>query len=64
VEGLQDFSLAELTGEDLEGTVSCRFLEVIGATQNNLYEVIVKSGYQSYDDVYKGVPEEDRPPKI
>jgi len=64
VEGLQDFSLAELTGEDLEGTVSCRFLEVIGATQDNLYEVIVKSGYQSYDDVYKGVPEEDRPPKI
>lgn len=65
VEGLQDFSLAELTGDDnLKGTVPCRFLEVVGATKDNLYEVIVKSGYQSYDDVYKGVPEEDRPPKI
>jgi len=65
VEGLQDFSLAELTGDDnLKGTVPCRFLEVVGATRDNLYEVIVKSGYQSYDDVYKGVPEEDRPPKI
>ena len=64
VEGLQDFSLAELTGENLQGTVSCKFLEVVGATQDNLYEVIVKSGYQSYDDVYKGVPESDRPPKI
>ena len=64
VEGLQDFSLAELTGENLQGTVSCKFLEVVGATQDNLYEVIVKSGYQSYDDVYKGVPEADRPPKI
>lgn len=64
VEGLQDFSLAELTGENLQGTVPCKFLEVVGATQDNLYEVIVKSGYQSYDDVYKGVPEADRPPKI
>lgn len=64
VEGLQDFSLAELTGENLQGTVPCKFLEVVGATKDNLYEVIVKSGYQSYDDVYKGVPEADRPPKI
>ena len=64
VEGLEEFSLAELTGENLQGTVPCRFLEVVGATKDNLYEVIVKSGYQSYDDVYKGVPEGERPPKI
>jgi len=64
IEGLQDFSLAELTGENLQGTVPCKFLEVVGATKDNLYEVIIKSGYQSYDDVYKGVPEADRPPKI
>ena len=65
VEGLQDFSLAELTGDtNLKGSVPCKFLEVVGATKDNLYDVIVKSGYQSYDDVYKGVPEGDRPPKI
>jgi D-xylose transport system substrate-binding protein len=37
---------------------------VVGVTKDNLYEVIVKSGYQSYDEVYKGVPETERPPKI
>ncbi len=65
IEGLQNFSLAELTGDtSFQGTVPCRFLEVVGATKDNLYDVIVKSGYQSYDDVYKGVPEADKPPKI
>ncbi len=65
IEGLQEFKLAELTGDkSLQGTVPCKFLEVVGVTKDNLYEVIVKSGYQSYDDVYKGVPETERPPKI
>lgn len=65
VEGLKNFTLAELTGDkNLQGSVPCSFLEVVGATKDNLYDVIVKSGYQQYDEVYKGVPEEDRPPKI
>jgi len=64
VEGLQNFSLAELTGDDkVSGNVPCKFLEVVQVTKDNIYDVIVKSGFQSYDDVYKNVPEDKRPPK-
>jgi len=65
IEGLQNYKLAALTGDkNLQGSVSCKFLQVVGATKANLYNVIVKSGYQTYDDVYKGVPKKDKPPKI
>jgi D-xylose transport system substrate-binding protein len=63
-EGLTSHTLAELTGDkNLQGSVPCKFLNVVPVTKANLYDVIVKSGYQTYDDVYKGVPEKDRPPR-
>lgn len=64
IEGLKDYTLAELTLDDsLEGTVPCKFLEVIEVNKDNVYDVIVKSGFQSYDDVYRDIPEDQRPPK-
>jgi D-xylose transport system substrate-binding protein len=64
VPGLQDFTLAELTLDDsLEGTVPCRFLEVVQVDADNVYEEIILSGFQDYDAVYRDIPEEDRPPR-
>jgi len=64
-EGLKNFTFAVLTGDkNLPGSVPCNFLKVVGVTKDNLYDVVVKSGYQKYDEVYKDIPEKDRPPKI
>jgi len=30
--------------------------------QSNVYDVIVKSGFQAYDDVYRDIPADKRPP--
>lgn len=63
-EGLEEFSLAELTlDENLKGTVPCKFLKVVEVDPSNVYEEIVKSGFQSYDDVYRDIPEDQRPPR-
>lgn len=65
VEGLKDFSLEELTlDKSLSGTVPCKFLKVVGVNKDNVYEEIVKSGFQKYDDIYKDIPEDQRPPRI
>jgi D-xylose transport system substrate-binding protein len=56
LEGAVTRSLAKLTGDaDLLGTVPCIFLEPVIVTKENLYELVVKSGFQSWDEVYKGV---------
>lgn len=65
IEGLEHYTLSELTLEKhLRGEVPCRFLKVDGVDKSNVYEKIVKSKFQSYDDVYKDVPIGDRPPKV
>lgn len=62
--GLEKRSLADLTGDKaMTGNIPCAFLEVVRVTKDNLYDVIVKSGFQSYDEVYKDVPASKRPPK-
>lgn len=64
VEGMQNFSLAELTLDDTKtGEVPCVFLEVQQVNQDNVYDLVVKSGFQSYDDVYRDIPEAERPAK-
>ncbi|HSK87346.1 MAG TPA: substrate-binding domain-containing protein [Anaerolineales bacterium] len=63
VSGLEEYSLKVLTGEDLEGNIQALFLPVEQVTKDNVYELIVKSGFQPYEDVYRDIPEEDRPPK-
>ncbi len=63
IEGVVNYSLETLTGQDLEGEVACVFLDVVQVTADNVYDEIVVSGFQSYDDVYRDIPEEDRPPR-
>lgn len=38
-------------------------LEVITVDKTNLVETVIKDGYAKYEDVYKNVPESDRPKK-
>ncbi len=64
VSGLEDFTLAELTLDDsLEGSVPCRFLPVVKVTEDNVYEEVILTGFQPYDEVYANVPEDERPPR-
>ena len=64
IEGLENFSLAELTLErNLKGEVPCKFLNVVQVDKSNIYDVVVKSGFQKWEEVYAGVPEDERPPK-
>jgi len=61
---LQNYTLAELTNDDSKtGNVPCKFLPVVQVNKDNVYDLVVKSGFQSYDDVYRDIPEDQRPPK-
>jgi D-xylose ABC transporter substrate-binding protein len=64
VEGMKNFSLAELTVDDkYTGEVPCVFLEVQQVNKDNVYDLVVASEFQSYDDVYRDIPADQRPPK-
>ena len=64
VSDLKEYTLAELTNDDTKtGNVQALFLPVVQVTKDNVYDLIVKSGFQSYDDVYRDIPEDQRPPK-
>lgn len=59
---LQHCLLSDLTGDETqEGTISCILLPVHSLTQDNLFELVVRSGYESYDDVYREIPDGLRP---
>ena len=62
--GLEMYTMAELTNDSsAEGEVPCNFLPVYQVNADNVYELVVESGFQAYDDVYRDIPEEDRPPE-
>jgi len=62
VAGLKPYKLADLTGDKkFTGTVPCKFLQVYQVTKDNVKKLVVDSGFQSYDDVYKDIP--NAPPK-
>jgi D-xylose transport system substrate-binding protein len=62
--GLQSYTLAALTNDKTKtGNVMAAFLPVVQITKANVYEEIVKSGFQSYDNVYRGVPADQLPPR-
>ncbi len=64
VAGLETYTLAEMTNDDsLSGEVQALFLPVQQVTADNVYELVVESGFQSYDDVYRDIPEDERPPR-
>jgi D-xylose transport system substrate-binding protein len=55
-------SLADLTGDKAKaGTVPCKFLQVFQVTKANLKALVVDSGFQTYEGVYKDV--KDAPAK-
>ena len=57
--------LALLTGDKTKtGTVMCAFLPVKQVTKDNVYEVVVKSCFQKYDDVYRDIPADQQPPAV
>ena len=61
--GLEIYTLAELTNNpSAEGSVPCNFLPVYQVNKDNVYKLVVKSGFQSYDDVYRDIPQDERPP--
>jgi len=62
--GLTVFKLSVLTGDkSLTGDVQAAFLPVVQVNKANVYEVVVKSGFQSYDAVYKDIPADQLPPR-
>jgi D-xylose transport system substrate-binding protein len=61
---LKSYKLSDLTGNaDLTGEVMAKYLPVTEVTIDNLYQDVVVSGFQSYDDVYQDIPEAERPPR-
>jgi D-xylose transport system substrate-binding protein len=61
---LEMYSMAELTNDpSKEGEVPCHFLPVYQVNQDNVYDLVVASEFQAYDDVYRDIPEDERPPE-
>ncbi|MDE2510223.1 MAG: D-xylose transporter subunit XylF, partial [Elusimicrobia bacterium] len=44
-----------------KGKIPTILKDTIAVTRENLLATVVKDGYHSYDDVYKGVPADQRP---
>ncbi len=63
ITGVKAYSLKVLTGKDLPGDIQAVFLPVVQVTKANVYDQIVKSGFQPYDAVYRDIPADQRPPK-
>jgi D-xylose transport system substrate-binding protein len=62
--GLKSFTLAALTNDKTKtGNIQALFLPVVEVTKDNVYDVVVKSGFQSYDNVYRNVPTDQLPPR-
>jgi D-xylose transport system substrate-binding protein len=56
IPGLANFKLADLTlDKSKTGEVPCKFLQVVQVTKDNVKQVVVDSGYQSYEGVYKDI---------
>jgi D-xylose transport system substrate-binding protein len=64
IDNMKNFTLAELTVDPSKtGEVPCVFLKVEQVNKDNVYDLVVVSGFQTYDDVYRDIPEDQRPPK-
>jgi len=64
VADMKSYTMAELTNDKTKtGSVSAVFLPVVQVTKDNVYDLVVKSGFQSYDDVYKDIAADKLPPR-
>jgi D-xylose transport system substrate-binding protein len=65
VSGLTQYTMAELTNDKTKtGNVMANFLPVVQVTKDNVYDIVVKSCFQSYDDVYRDIPDASKPAKV
>jgi len=65
VSGLQSFDLPTLTGDKtLTGNIQAAFLPVVQVNKANVYDVVVKSGFQAYANVYRDIPADQLPPTL
>lgn len=56
--------MAELTNDKTKpGSVWADCLPVHCATKDNADALVVQSGFQSYDDVYRDIPDAQRSPR-
>ncbi len=61
---LKSFTLADLTNDpSKQGNIMAYFLPVEQVNKDNVYEKCVKNGFQSYDAVYRDIPDAQKPPK-
>ena len=61
---LKQFTMAELTNDPKQqGNVQALFLPVQQVNKDNVYDLVVKSGFQPYDAVYRDIPDAQKPPK-
>jgi D-xylose transport system substrate-binding protein len=61
---LKPYTMVELTnGYYVTGTVMAYFLPAQQVNKANVYDLVVKSGFQPYDDVYLGIPPAQLPPR-
>ncbi|MFP3959473.1 MAG: sugar ABC transporter substrate-binding protein [Spirochaetaceae bacterium] len=60
----EERTLEELTlEEDMEGSVNVDFRPVVAVHEDNVYEEVVETGFQDWEEVYSDVPEDERPPQ-
>jgi D-xylose transport system substrate-binding protein len=61
---LKSFTMAELTNDpSKQGNVQAYFLPVQQVNKDNVYDLCVKNGFQKYDEVYRDIPDAQKPPK-
>ncbi len=65
ISDLVSYTMAELTNDNTKtGNVMANFLKVYQVNKDNVYDLIVKSCFQPYDDVYRDIPDAERPAKV
>ena len=55
--------VAKQTVDNGHGPVPSVLYDVVTVTRDNMLETVVRDGQASYDDVYRGIPDAQRPPR-
>jgi D-xylose transport system substrate-binding protein len=55
--------IAPQTVDNGHGPVPAVLYDVVTVTRENVRDTVVRDGHASYDDVYRGVPDAERPPR-
>lgn len=55
--------IARQSVDNGHGAIPAALYDVVTVTRHNIMQTVVKDGQVSYDDVYGGVPERERPPR-